>query len=153
MTAKEQKQLIIVGILLIILVAAGYNSFSSLSKTGASRHSVPAAASVPATPASVPVPAAHAADEGKIALQKARSEKPWGRDPFAGLGGRTEERLDSFKLQGITLGKGTGFAFINNTIMKKGDQLGSYKIADVLKNKVLLQKGEQKIYLTFPETK
>jgi len=145
---KEQKQLIIVGILVIILVAVGYSGFSSRGKGG--RKVAPKAAAEPpaaAAPAAVNLP-----DEGKLLAQRAGNNGQWGRDPFGAPGDSQDERIDTLTLQGITLGNGTGFAFINNLIVRKGDRLGNYQVADVFKDKVLLQRGDQKFYLNFPES-
>lgn len=92
-------------------------------------------------------------DAAKISAQKSGKNDTWGRDPFGALAGKQEERVETLTLQGVTLGNGTGFAFINNLIVRKGDRLGNLQVADVLKDKVLLQKGDQKFYLNFPEKK
>lgn len=147
MTAKEQKQLIIVGILIIILVIAVYSSFSSLPKN---RNAPPAIAAAVAVVSPVPV---DRGDQAKLALQKERGSGAWGRDPFAGSAVKTEEQVTAFKLQGITIGRGTGYAFINDMIVREGDTIGGYRIAGVSKDKVVLQRGEQKLYLSFPEFK
>lgn len=141
---KEQKQLIITGFLLIILVAAGYSSFSSMSKKSKSRPVKTAG-----EPKSAPV--AEREDEETALPKKSGDDGKWGRDPFAGIDLTQEERTDTLRLKGITLGRGTGFAFINDEIVRQGDRIAGYLVAQVLKDRVLLQKGEQQLYLTFPE--
>jgi hypothetical protein len=150
---KEQKQLIIIGFLLIIFLAVLINAIASANKK-----KLPAPAPAPA----VEVPSAEEPALGSAkgqaiqaegvssAAKKASADETWGRDPF-GDTTKHEIAVFEFKLQGITYANGTGFAFINNDIVKKGDRLGDYTVAEIYKDKVLLKKGEQEQYLRFPE--
>lgn len=153
---KERKQLIITGFLVIILVAAGLNSYLSIVRDERKRQPPPPSPeqkpqAQAATPASRP--SQEAADRSKLAAQKARGNAQWGRDPFGASPVNHEERLDNFSLQGITLGNGTGYAFINDAIVRKGGRIGDYLVADISRDRVLLQRGEQKFYLKFPAEK
>ncbi|MCX5708713.1 MAG: hypothetical protein NTY14_07100 [Candidatus Omnitrophica bacterium] len=100
----------------------------------------------------VPAPVSAAADRNALETQKKRAEAPWGRDPFSSDTYKSGQANSELKLQGISCRKDkVGFAFINNEIVKKGDIIGGYEVGEVLKDKVLLKKGSQSFYLTFPE--
>ena len=87
-----------------------------------------------------------------LEIQKKRAEGDWGRDPFSSGSYDSGEFNSEFKLQGISYRKDkVGFAFINNEILKKGDSISGYEVAEVLKDKVLLKKGGQSFYLVFSE--
>lgn len=91
------------------------------------------------------------ADNKSLVAQKKRAELPWGRDPFVSEIDKGEQ-ISELKLQGLSFRQdNVGFAFINNEIVKKGDKLGEYEIMEVFKDRVLLKKGSQSFYLTFPE--
>ncbi len=87
-----------------------------------------------------------------LEIQKKRAEGDWGRDPFSSGSYDSGEFNSEFKLQGISYRKDkVGFAFINNEILKKGDLISGYEVAEILKDKVLLKKGGQSFYLVFSE--
>lgn len=91
------------------------------------------------------------ADSGVLENQKKRAEAPWGRDPFSSDTYKSGQASSELKLQGISYRKdNVGFAFINNEIVKKGDTIVDYEVEEVLKDRVLLKKGSQSFYLTFP---
>jgi hypothetical protein len=93
-----------------------------------------------------------AADSKTLETQKKRAEAPWGRDPFSSDTYKSGQASSELKLQGVSYRKDNiGFAFINNEIVKKGDTIGGYEVEEVLKDRVLLRKGSQSFYLTFPE--
>jgi len=91
------------------------------------------------------------ADSNVLENQKKRAEAPWGRDPFSSDTYKAGQVSSELKLQGISYRKdNVGFAFINNEIVKQGDAIAGYEVEEVLKDKVLLKKGSQSFYLTFP---
>jgi hypothetical protein len=93
-----------------------------------------------------------AADSKMLETQKKRAEAPWGRDPFSSDIYKSGQASSELKLQGVSYRKdNVGFAFINNEIVKVGDTIGGYEVEEVLKDRVLLKKGAQSFYLTFPE--
>lgn len=145
---KEQKQLLVTGILVIILGVVMYNSFSSMGK---SAPKAPAKAAPGPVAAHAPAVTPSLSDAAKLSAQRSGKDDAWGRDPFGSQEGKPDERVETLTLQGVTVGNGTGYAFINNLIVRKGDRFGNLQVADVLKDKVLLQKGDQKFYLNFPE--
>ena len=84
--------------------------------------------------------------------QRKRAQGPWGRDPFTSDVYKSVRSESELKLQGISYREDkVGFAFINNEIVKKGDTVGGYEVAEILKDRVLLKKGSQSFYLAFPE--
>ncbi len=91
------------------------------------------------------------ADDEKIKNQIDRANKEWGRDPFS-IFLDQEYQIREFKLQGISVGKDgkKNYAFINDAIVSKGEKIGAYEILDIRKDRVLLKKGDQSFYLTFP---
>jgi hypothetical protein len=55
-------------------------------------------------------------------------------------------------LKGVSIGKGRkSYAFINDEIVSVGDIIYGYKVTEVEKNKVLLQRGPESFYLVLPE--
>jgi len=91
------------------------------------------------------------ADSNVLENQKKRAEAPWGRDPFSSDTYKSGQVSSELKLQGISYRQdNVGYAFINNEIVKQGDAIAGYEVEEVLKDRVLLKKGGQSFYLTFP---
>jgi len=149
---KEQKQLIIIGFLLIIFLAVLIGSLASAGKKKKPPDAVIPAAEAPVAEPSAASPKGTAQQAEGVSSEekKTSAQGKWGRDPFGETSTHEAPVLD-FKLRGITYAKGIGFAFINNDIVKKGDRMGDYVVAEIYKDKVLLKKGEQELYLSFPE--
>jgi hypothetical protein len=146
---KVQLAVIALGAVILIIVLVS-NLKSSKPKTTV----VPSAVNPANTTTAGPAPAAvkpPAADAQAADGQKKRAELTWGRDPFISQLDE-KEQISELKLQGISFTKERGgFVFINNEIFKKGDKIGDYEVREVFKDKVLLKKGEQDLYLTFPQ--
>ena len=147
---KEQRQLaIIVGMLPILALAV----ISGLSR----KKEKP----VPLLQEAAPLPQANTVaklnqqfpvTKSVAESQNKRAQGPWGRDPFTSDVYKSVQAESELKLQGISYRKDkVGFAFINNEIVKKGDIVGGYEVAEILKDRVLLKKGSQSFYLAFPE--
>jgi hypothetical protein len=147
---KEQKEIaMILGMLPVLAVAV-------LSGMKHKKINTPVAApqsSLTLANAGIKVSTAPAAaDSNTLETQKRRAEAPWGRDPFSSDTYKSGQANSELKLQGISCRRDkVGFAFINNEIVKKGDIIGGYEVGEILKDKVLLRKGSQSFYLTFPE--
>ncbi|TBR18288.1 hypothetical protein EPO66_01600 [bacterium] len=90
-------------------------------------------------------------DDKKMKSQIERANMNWGRDPFSASLDK-EYQISELKLQGISVGRDgrKGYAFINDEIVSKGEKVGAYEVVDIQKDKVLLKKGAQSFYLTFP---
>jgi hypothetical protein len=145
---KQKKQLVMTGILLVIFVLALSSSFKKKPRRPAA---VPAAAPAVVAPAPGKAAVVSAPVEGQGPLQPEYSLLPWGRDPFLELIEK-EYKIDEFQLKGISFGKDQkGFAFINDEIVKKGDTIGEYEVAEIEKDRVFLKRENQSFYLTFPE--
>ncbi|MCX7926691.1 MAG: hypothetical protein N2606_00910 [Candidatus Omnitrophica bacterium] len=83
--------------------------------------------------------------------QRKNAQKPWGRDPFSADPYKAGQ-ASALRLQGISMRKDkVGFAFVSNEIVKVGDIISGYEVVEILPDKVLLRKGSQSFYLTFPE--
>lgn len=148
---KEKKQLIMVGVLVVVFVIVTINNFRPKKKKPAA--AVQEAAEVapvavqPRQYSAAPV----TVDDKLLGSQKERSELPWGRDPFNATINK-EYQLADLRLKGISFGQDrVGYAFINDVIVRKGDKVGDYEIMEVEKSQVLLKKGGQSFYLVFPE--
>ncbi len=138
-----------VGIVVFIIVMAG-NLKKKPVKTSASATPSISLPQITETKTQSPAVPLLPADARRIKEQSERSGLTWGRDPFNAYFDREYQRTD-LKLQGISFGKDrTGFAFINEEIVKKGDKVGDYEVAEIQKDKVLLKKGNQSFYLAFP---
>ncbi len=147
---KEKKEITIVCVLLLVLVFSVWSGFSRQKKPKKDllQPSAPLA-TIPAGSETLNFPKV---DTNVLELQKKRADNPWGRDPFSSDFYKSGQLNSELKLQGISFRKdNVGFAFINNEIVKIGDKIKDYEIAEVLKDKVLLKKGSQSFYLTFPE--
>jgi len=151
---KEQKQIAVTGVLLIVLVLVW--SFSGKKKP-VSAPVVPvaggqaktAAVQKPAEGASAPLPDKQA--EGKmLSNQQERLKLSWGRDPFLEMADKEIEG-PNLKLQGISVGKNKkGYALINDEIVREGQKYQEYDVVKIEKDKVLIKKGDQPFYLLFP---
>ncbi len=149
--SKDQKQMIMVGILLVVMILVFVNNLKPRKKK-------PAAPAPSASPAAAVTPAAGQpavqvkTDGGKSdAGQKERAEMlGWGRDPFLPYEDQPTSS-SGFTLKGISIGKGKqGYAFINDEIVKPGDVFMGHEVAAIEKDKVLLQKDGQSFYIVFP---
>jgi len=90
-------------------------------------------------------------DAKSLEMQKVRAELAWGRDPFFSDPYKAGQASD-LQLLGISYRvDGGGFANINNEIVRARDLVKGFEVVEVLKDKVLLKKGDQSFYLTFPE--
>ena len=147
---KQKKQLIIVGILVIVLIFAGLSSFKKKPAGKTPVQIEPASQAAPEPPAAAIPGAAVRPDGKKINAQLERTKLPWGRDPFAAPA-QKEYQIGELQLKGISFDKKMGgFAYINNDIVKKGDPVGNYEVVEIEKDRVLLKKGNQSFYLVFP---
>lgn len=158
MEKKEKIQLGVTVIGAIVLIALLAGSFGKKPKKGGTVK--PASGSSAALAASKNQPAvslqqaaeAIAADSGTIGLQKERESIPWGRDPFSASKISREYQRADLELKGISFGADkSGFAFINNEIVKSGDKVGDYEVVTVEKDKILLKRGSQSFYLALPK--
>jgi hypothetical protein len=147
---KEKKQLAVIaaGVIILLVVVISNMKATKTRKPGivdraASRVKVVNSADALVKPADINVK--------DLQAQTERARAPWGRDPFAAELDRAAN-ISELKLQGISYGNdGAGFAFINDEIVKKGGKIGDYEVAEVLKDRVLVKKGNQSFYLTFME--
>ena len=134
-------------ILLAVIIAGGLKPKPRKAATAANT----AAAANPASMLPGPAVKIIPADEQGVIQQKEKAKLAWGRDPFSASKTSREYQKSDLQLKGISLGKDkTGFAFINNDIVKGGDTIGGYEVIAVEKNRVLLKKSGQSFYLTLP---
>jgi hypothetical protein len=150
---KQQKQIIITAGLAVFMVILFMNNLKATKKKSTKAPPKDASASqaavAPAQAVAATKPAQPAA-EGILGAQAERSKLSWGRDPFSS-GLENNQQSGELKLQGISFGKDKkGFAHINNEIVTQGDKIGDYEVMGIEKGKVLLQKGSQTFYLSFP---
>ena len=143
--------------LAIFVILIGIPIFAVvMAKNLKPRKKRPRAPAVQVVPAAVPQAQVVQApgqkgDAKSLEAQKARAELPWGRDPFFSDPYKAGQASD-LQLLGISYRTdGKGFANINNEIVKQGDTVSGFQVMEVLKDKVLLNKGDQSFYLTFPE--
>jgi type II secretory pathway component PulC len=147
---KDQKQLAIVGVLLVFMVLVFMNNFKPKKKKNAPPPAVPAREVN--SPAGQPAGQAQADSGRSKAGQKERADaQGWGRDPFVPYEEQTAAG-GGFTLKGISLGKGKkGYALINDEIVKSGDTFMGHEVAGIEKDKVLLRKDGQSFYIVFPQ--
>lgn len=147
---KQKKQLIMVGVLLIVLIFAVMSSMKKKPANTAEFKAGPSAGIAPKLQAPAGPVAAPKPEEKKLNAQLERAKGAWSRDPFVAPSEK-EYQMGTLQLKGISFDKTKGgFAFINNDIVKKGDTIGEYEVVDIEKNRVLLKKGNQSFYLAFP---
>jgi hypothetical protein len=148
---KEKKQLAVVaaGVIILLVVVMSNMKNNNTRKHGVVG-SLASRGQVVNSSAEVLVKPAHL-NEKDLQSQTERARAPWGRDPFVAELDRAAN-ISELKLQGISYGNdGAGYAFINGEIVKKGGKIGDYEVAEVLKDRVLVKKGNQSFYLTFSE--
>jgi type II secretory pathway component PulC len=151
---KEQKQLMVIGVGLPIMVFFLWMNLKPAAKRPPVSD-VPEAASVDASAnAAAPVVSVNPRVHGKVsALQLKRQDVPWGRDPFWS-GSDSTGKLNEFTLKGISFSQNKkGYAFINDQIVSAGDALGGYEVSRIEKDRVMLTRGSQTFFLTFSENK
>jgi hypothetical protein len=148
---KEKKEFAVIaaGVIILLVVVMGNMKSKNARKPGvvnkpdSAGEAVKVSAEARVKPVSL--------NEKDLQLQTERARAPWGRDPFVAELGNAAN-ISELKLQGISYGNdGAGFAFINDEIVKKGGKIGDYEVAEVLKDRVLVKKGNQSFYLTFTE--
>ena len=151
---KIELGLTIIGVVALIAILAG--SFGKKPKTNSA--SISSSEALTAGPknssasALQQAAAAITADSGTISLQKERENVPWGRDPFSASKISREYQRADLELKGISFGADkSGFAFINNEIVKSGDKVGDYEVVAIEKDKILLKRGTQSFYLALPK--
>lgn len=149
---KEVKQIVILGVLIIALVFVTLNNLKKKPDQKKPALSSPNIVSINKSPASeTSSNRAAPTDDKTMSVQKQRANLTWGRDPFNTASDKDYEMTD-LKLKGISFAKNKeGYAFINDDIVKKGNKIGDYEVIEVEKDKVLLKKGAQSFYLTFPK--
>ena len=156
MEKKEKIELgvTIIGVVALIAILAG--NFGKKPKTNSA--SISSSETLAASPknssasALQQAAAAITADSGTISLQKERENVPWGRDPFSASKISREYQRADLELKGISFGADkSGFAFINNEIVKSGDKVGDYEVVAIEKDKILLKRGTQSFYLALPK--
>jgi type II secretory pathway component PulC len=147
---KDQKQLAMVGVLLVVMVLVFMNNFKPKKKKNAPPPAAPAVAVKP--PAVQPAGQAKAGSGKSETGQKERAGAlGWGRDPFVPYE-EQETAGTGFTLNGVSIGKGKkGYAFINDEIVKAGDTFMGYEVVEIEKDKVLLRKDGQSFYIVFPQ--
>ncbi|MBU0503811.1 MAG: hypothetical protein ABH882_01030 [Candidatus Omnitrophota bacterium] len=147
---KDVKQLIVMGVLVLVLIFAVLNSFKKKpvkNKSSAFKPPVESAVDKKSLSPGVGI----SMDNKGLILQKQRMDLDWGRDPFNTAVDK-EFQLADLRLKGISFSRDKqGYAFINNEIVKKGDRVGNYEVVEVEKDKVLLRKAGQSFYLAFPQ--
>ncbi len=148
---KEQKNIAFIFIMLPVLAILILNNLGRKKAKGPGLQPQPPAP-LTAVDAGIKISNIPAIDNNVLETQKKRAESPWGRDPFSSDIYKSGQYSSELKLKGISYRKdNVGFASINDEIVKKGDTINGYEVGEVLKDRVLLKKGSQSFYLTFPE--
>lgn len=142
----NKKFLVIASILIIILI--GIIIIPQMKpREKAEVKPMPFLKEVPKIENALPKPAV---DVKRIKSREERMKLPWGRDIFS-TDLEKEYQISELQLKGISLGKDkTSFAFINDEIVKVGDRIGDYQVIEIEQKRVLIRKGNQSFYLTFP---
>ena len=154
---KQQKQYIMLGGLVLVLAVVVIFNFRPAPKktvSGGSTAPQPAEAIKPPTRQVISTPsvAEALATPKEREEQMAIAEKDWGLDPFYHALSKDVYTGSNLMLKGVSIGKDKpGYAFINDEIVSLGDIIYGYKVAEVQKNKVLLERGPESFYLVLPE--
>lgn len=149
--SKQQTEMAVigVGVLVLVFVLASNLKKKPEKKPGSDSEATKATAVIPELPGVSP--AVVSSDTSKVGSQKERVKLPWGRDPFAAPSEK-EYQISDLQLKGVSISKDErGYAFINSEIVRKGDKVGDYEVANVEKDRVLLKRGNQNFYIVFPE--
>lgn len=147
---KQKKQLIIVGVLVLVLLISILSSQKKKPVKTDELKVEPQSGIVPKPPLVAGPVTPVRPEEKKMSAQLERAKSAWGRDPFSEPSDKGYQ-MGQLQLKGISFDKiKGGYAFINNEIVKKGDTIGEYEVVEIDKNRVMLKKGNQSFYLVFP---
>ncbi len=145
-----KKEYIQIGIIGVGLAALPFLIMSNMKKpAGRPRPPAETAAAVPDPVVGIAAPSK--VDNEIAGKQTKRWELPWGRDPFLTVSDSVG-KMNEFQLKGISFAKDRkGFAFINDQIVSSGDVIAGYEVDSIEKDRVMLKRGSQTFFLTFPE--
>ena len=151
---KKRTQLIITAVLVIVLAIVLINSFKP--RRGRRPSAAPAGNSVTKTilpaPLKKEIKSVSLASPADIEEQKKRASTDWGIDPFYHKAKEELYQGSNLVLKGVSIGRDKkNYAFINNEIVTVGDTIVGYKVIEVQKNKILLNKGTESFYLILPQ--
>jgi len=155
MKEKDKKQLIILGVMVLVLIAAAAAQFKPKRRPAPGASAAPAQA-VPETmdtleqPVQARSPLYASATFPEREEQKKRAVMDWKRDPFFQSSKIDMANRSNLVLKGISYGRGA-YALINDEILTAGDMVSGYKVTEVEKRKVRLQKGAEIFFLPLPE--
>jgi hypothetical protein len=134
---KKKLEIIITGVLMIVMVAAWYNSFKILKQRSAR----------PVAPPQTAL-ATFAVDlEGEVGKGISLSQKrdkfdlPWGRCPFSGKVYSGREDAVELRLTGILWDDVKPQAIINGDVVQEGNFIGHFKIIKIHKDWVQVGSG------------
>lgn len=159
--STQNKKLILLGILVLILIFVLFRNIGAARKKAATVTRTAAQTAVSGLPdvstvaaSSLPVlPAVDAAQKKEIKMQAAREkELSWEKDPFYPRTSKITSRQGGLSLKGISWRqKGASFAVINEEIVQEGDAIRDWKIEKIEKTQVILLKDGQRYILALEE--
>jgi len=135
---KQQKQIIVTSVLVIILIIAWINAFKVIKQK--SKKASPA----PAAPSSVPK--SRPSETKPKQLVHAREEEglEWVRCPFSGkIYSSLKGEVVDLKLMGILWDEQKPRAIINNKAVSANDTIGTYTVVEIKKKSVILNDGSR----------
>ena len=137
---RRQKQSAMLAALAVVLVAVYVRAF--MPKRSAQQSAVPSTAVSVQPPAEVPSGPAALAPQEVLAQREAQrlraSELNWNRDPFTR--GRTGA-VGGFTLSGILWDTQQPIAIINGQMLRVGEELDGYRVADIGQDHASLTDG------------
>lgn len=152
---KQQREIIITVGLVFILVIALTSSFRRMKKKRLPRKEEPkveASASETEEAETIEVSKKEPASEEVRKMQLARWGQSWKRNPFL-LPQREKEKSIlreegfSFSLSGIVWKEGAPLALIDDYIVRKGETLEGYTVANITQDRVILEQDGKKYEL------
>jgi hypothetical protein len=151
---KAQKQLIVIGVGLCLIVGSVGLRFLSKGGTNAKPTATPTGTS----PALVTLKFPELSEE-TLAAQRAGAARPYRRDPFKLAMRTTQDKIlatqdESDPLLGlvisaIVLREGIGMAMVNNRLIRQGDTLRGYQVVRIQRTGIVLKNNGEEVVLPY----
>jgi hypothetical protein len=136
---KQQKQIIITGILILILIIAWIHSFKVLRKRFAKKASSSASVEV-ILPQNI---SATLSEPLTLVDNSEEEDLQWHRCPFCGIIYTETEDQETIglRLMGILWDDKEPMVIIGEDVFKQGDKIGKFVITEIRHNKVIVNDG------------
>lgn len=142
---KQQKELLITGILVVVFLLVAVNSCQKIRKKNQQKKQYEEMAAAPAIQS---VTVKTMLPEKNIDIAGEGEEEVWSRDPFSGKEYRTEKSSgDALVFSGVMWDDSSPVAIINGKMYEEGDSVGRFTVFEINEDSVVLFDGEDELEL------